>query len=167
MKTFLCRRKILNLSLVITLLALSLAGPAFSQAIALTSNQFVPFAQAVLVPCANGGAGETVLVQGVLHIQDHITINNNRVNLKTHVQPQVAKGVGLVTGDEYQANGVTQEQDSLPIINGAAEFSFINNFRLIGQGPDNNLQVHQNIHVTINANGDVTTVVTNTSVDCN
>jgi hypothetical protein len=42
----------------------------------------------------------------------------------------------------------------------------VNNFRLIGQGSGNNLQVHQNVHITINANGTVTATVDNTSVDC-
>ena len=166
MKKFLFRRSTLGLVLAITLVALTLAGPAFAQALAITTNDFVPFAQIAFVPCANGGAGELVLIQGTLHIQQHITINDNRVNLKIHFQPQDGSGVGLTTGDKYNPNGVTQEQDSLPITNGAAEFTFVNNFRIIGQGPNNNLQVHQNVHVTVNANGTVTTVVDNTSVDC-
>ena len=99
-------------------------------------------------------------------IQDHITINDNRVNIKFHGQPQGATGTGLTTGDSYQATGVTQEQDSLPLINGAAEFTFINNFKIIGQGPNNNLLVHQTVHQTINANGDVTTTIFDTSVEC-
>ena len=166
MKKFLYRRKTLSLALAITLLALTLSGPAFAQALAITTNDFVPFAQIAFVPCANGGAGELVLIQGTLHIQQHITINNNRVSLKVHFQPQGADGVGLTTGDSYNAVGVTQEQDSLPITGGAAEFTFINNFRLIGQGPDNNLQVHQTIHTTVNADGTVTSVVNNTSIEC-
>jgi hypothetical protein len=166
MKTFLFARKSLNLTLAIMLLILSLTGAAFSQALAITTNQFVPFAQAVFVPCANGGAGEFVLVEGTLHLQEHITINNNRANLKIHAHPQGAKGVGQITGDIYHATGVTQEQDSIPLVNGAFEFTFINNFRLIGPGPDNNLQTHQTIHLTMNANGVITAIVDNTSVDC-
>jgi len=165
-RTFLVRRKNLSLTLAITLLALTLAGAVFGQALTITTNDFVPFAQLAFVPCANGGAGEIVLIQGTLHIQQHITINGNRASIKIHFQPQGAGGTGLTTGDTYNAVGVTQEQDSLPLVGGAAEFTFINNFRIIGQGPDNNLQVHQTVHVTINANGVVTTVVNNTSVEC-
>ena len=108
-----------------------------------------------------------MLVEGTLHIQQHITINNNRVTIKSHFQPQGAGGTGLTTGDSYNAVGVTQEVDTLALTGGANEFTFTNNFRLIGQGVDNNLQVHQTLHVTINANGTVTTVVDNTSIDCN
>jgi hypothetical protein len=165
MKKFLFKRKS-TFTLAITLLILSMAGAALAQALAITVNQFVPFALVAFVPCANGGAGESVLVEGVLHLQDHITINNNRATIKTHAQPQGASGVGLTTGDIYSATGVTQEQDSIPIVNGAFEFTFINNFRIIGQGPNNNFLVHQTIHQTVNANGEVTTFIDNTSVEC-
>jgi hypothetical protein len=167
MKRFLFRRKTITLTIGITLLAISFTAVAFSQALAITTNDFVPFALDVFVPCANGGAGETVSVEGILHLQQHITINGNRVTLKTHAQPQGADGVGQTTGDSYQAVGVTQEVDTLPLIAGATEFTFVNNFRLIGQKTDNNFQVHQTIHVTINANGDVTNTVDNTTIDCN
>jgi len=166
MKRSFFTRKTINFLLPVTILTLTLAGVAFSQALAITTNEFVPFAQAALVPCANGGAGEVVLVEGTLHVQNHLTINNNRLSLKTHFQPQGAEGTGTVTGDKYRATGVTQEQDSIPLINGAAEFTFINNFKIIGQGPDNNFLVHQTVHQTINANGDVTTTIVNQSVEC-
>ncbi len=160
------RSRILGLTLAITLVALTLAGPAFAQALAITTNDFVPFAQVNFVPCANGGAGELVLIQGTLHIQQHITINDNRATIKSHFQPQGAGGTGLTTGDTYNATGVTQEVDTLPLTGGAAEFTFVNNFRVIGQGPNNNLLVHQLVHTTVNANGTVTSVVDNTSVEC-
>ena len=166
MKTFDFNRKVLNATLAV-LLTIGVPAASFAQAITITTNDFVPFAQVVFVPCANGGAGEVVLISGTLHIQQHITINDNRANVKIHFQPQGAGGVGLTTGDTYNAVGVTQEQDSIPITNGAFEFTFINNFRIIGPGPDNNLQVHQTVHTTVNANGDVTSTVDNTSIDCN
>ena len=159
-------RKAISLVLALTLASSLVAAVSAAPALAITTNDFVPFAQAVLVPCANGGAGEVVLISGTLHIQQHITINDNRANIKSHFQPQGAGGVGLTTGDTYNATGVTQEQDSLPLTNEATEFTFINNFKIIGQGPDNNLLIHQTVHVTVNANGDVTTTVDNLSVEC-
>lgn len=167
MRRFLFKRKALSLTLAAMLLTFSLPGAAFSQAITFTTNQFVPFAQLAVVPCANGGAGDVLLVSGILHIQSHVTINNNRVNLKDHFQPQGATGLGLITGDVYRAVGVTQFHDTFPLVNGAATSSFVNNFRMIGPGPNNNLQVHQNIHTTVNANGEVTSVVVNDRVVCN
>ena len=166
MKTFLFKRKTLNLLLAITVLTLTLAGVAFSQALAITTNDFVPFAQAAFVPCANGGAGEVVLVEGTLHVQNHLTINNNRLSLKVHFQPQGAEGTGTISGDQYRATGVTQEHDAVGVI-GASQFVFVNNFRIIGSGPGNNLQVHQLIEITIDANNIIRTNVINTSVECN
>ena len=166
MKRSLFKRKTITLTIGMTLLTLSFAAVAFSQALAITTNDFVPFAQINLVPCADGGAGELVLIEGTLHIQQHITINDNRATVKSHFQPQGAGGVGLSTGDSYNATGVTQEVDTLPLTNGAAEFTFINNFRLIGQGSGNNLLVHQTVHTTVNADGTVTSVVDNTSAEC-
>src|SRR5678815_3063630 len=103
MKRSLFTRKTLNFLLAITVLTLTVAGVAFSQALSITTNDFIPFAQAAFVPCANGGAGEVVLVEGTLHVQNHLTINNNRLSLKTHFQPQGAVGTGTITGDKYQA----------------------------------------------------------------
>jgi hypothetical protein len=165
MRKLLFNRKAISFVLALTL-ASSLAAAVSAQALAITTNDFIPFAQAVFVPCADGGAGEVVLISGTLHVQNHITINNNRASIKSHFQPQGASGVGVTTGDVYHATGVTQEHDSVPLTNGAFEFTFINNFRIIGEGPDNNLLVHQTVHVTVNANGDVTSNVTNTSVEC-
>jgi hypothetical protein len=166
MRTLLFTRKTLSFLLPTIVLTLTLAAVAFSQALAITTNDFVPFAQVAFVPCANGGAGENVLLQGVLHIQNHLTINDNRLNLKIQVQPQGVEGTGVVTGDKYQGTGVTQVQNSTGPI-GASEVVLINNFRLIGQGPGNNLQVHQTIQIAIDANNFIRSNVLNTTIDCN
>ena len=44
--------------------------------------------------------------------------------------------------------------------------TFVNNFRIVGQGTDNNFLVHQTFHVTVNANGMLTALVNNFSVEC-
>lgn len=165
MRKPLLRRKTLNVALALSILV-CLAGSSVAQALAITTNDFVPFAQLAFVPCADGGAGELVLISGILHLQQHITINGSHATIKTHAQPQGADGVGLTTGDKYSATGVTQEEDGIALQVSASEFTFINNFKIIGQGTDNNLLVHQTIHTTINADGTVTSVVDNTTVDC-
>ena len=131
-----------------------------------TTNDQVPFNSSVFVPCANGGAGEVVVLSGTLHLLSHQTVSNSgNFHVKFHAQPQGVSGVGLTTGDQYRATGVTQEEfhsnGPLPITD-----TFINNFRIIGQGPGNNFSVHQTIHITINANGVLTAFVDNTNVDC-
>jgi len=45
-------------------------------------------------------------------------------------------------------------------------FTSVNNFRIIGQGPGNNSVVHENTHITINANGTITASVDNFKATC-
>ena len=125
-----------------------------------TSNISVPF-DAVL-----GGCTEPIHFTGELHILFHSTFTSSGiVHFKSHFQPQGVKGTGLLTGTKYEATGVTQDEFNY---NGPLPYteSFINNFRLIGRGPDNNLLIHENFHITINANGDVTAIHDNFSVEC-
>jgi len=127
-------------------------------------NESFPIAITVFVPCADGGAGELVVLEGDLHVLLTITENANHLSIKNHSQPQGVSGTGLTTGDKYQGTGVTQDHFSAN--RGAETFTFVNNFRVIGQGPGNNFLVHQVFHVTINANGEVTGTVDNFSVEC-
>jgi hypothetical protein len=141
-------------------------GVGTESATTVTTNEQIDITLFVFVPCAAGGAGEVIEVSGPLHILSHVTISNSgNFHFKIHFQPQGISGVGLTTGDKYQATGVTQEEFNsnapLPITD-----TYVNNFRMIGQGPGNNFLVHQNFHITINANGDVTSLHNNSSVEC-
>lgn len=137
---------------------------ASADASTVTENLSVPIQLQAYVECANGGAGEWVELSGMLHILFHVTANDQGFHVKYHAQPQGVAGEGLTTGDKYQGTGVTQGQFNLT--NGATEGTFVNNFRLIGQGRGNNLLVHANFHFTINANGDLTAVPGNFSAEC-
>ena len=121
----------------------------------------------VFVPCAAGGAGELVDLSGPLHTLITFTINGNNVSGMAHFQPQGLSGTGEATGDKYQATGVTKDSSfKLSFQNGQANQTFVNNFRIIGQGPGNNYLVHEIAHITFNANGTVTVLHDNLSIDC-
>ena len=157
-------KKLLVLSGVVAVLSIAVVSssngaPASSS----TVSTVFPIDLIVFVPCANGGAGEDVALSGNLHDLFHITVNGNSLHVKTHDQPQGISGTGLVTGDKYQATGVTQDEFNTSF---GMEETFINNFRIIGQGPGNNFLVHENFHITINANGTVTASHDNFTVDC-
>ena len=135
---------------------------------AVTSNSdiTIPIDLFVFVPCANGGAGELIVVSGPLHVLFQVTISNTgNVLLYAHFHPQGISGTGSVTGDKYQATGITQSTNTFstpfPITS-----TFVNNFYMIGQGPDNNFKVHETLHYTINANGELTAFADNFSVTC-
>ena len=168
MRKFPRKRKVFHLILAIMVLTFSLPRVASSQASTSTSSQVVPIAQLAFVPCANDGAGELVSISGNLHILSHFTFNHPRLIVKSHSQPQGVKGVGQITGDVYHGTGVTQSINTIllsTLASGAETFTLINNFGLIAPGTDNNFRVHENLHITINANGEFISS-SNISVDC-
>jgi len=121
----------------------------------------------VFVPCAAGGAGEIVDLSGPLHTLITFTINGNNVSGMAHFQPQGIVGTGETTGDKYQATGVTKDTSfKVSFQNGQAQQTFVNNFRIIGPGPGNNFLVHEEAHITINANGIATVLHDNLSIVC-
>ena len=118
------------------------------------------------VPCADGGAGELVDLTGPLHTLITFTVNGNSVSGVAHFQPQGLSGVGTTTGDTYHGTGVTTDHFRGSLVNGQFTETFVNNFRIIGQGPGNNLLVHENLTITLNANGDLTVFHDNLSIEC-
>ena len=160
--------KIFFLAAVLTLPAVLQPNSVTARAITSTTNLSVPTEIVVFIPCANGGAGEFVLLTGDLHVLFHTTISNSgRITIKQHFQPQGISGVGETTGDKYQATGVTQQKVTFDGITGFPfNTTFVNNFRIIGQGPGNNFLVHETFHVTINANGVLTAETDNLKIEC-
>ena len=143
------------------MLSVAAAGQA-----AVEVNDSSPLVLFVFVPCADDGAGELVLLEGDLHTLITFTVNGNNISGKTHFQPQGVSGIGLTTGDKYRGTGVTQDHFKGSLQNGQFTQTFVNNFRIIGQGPGNNFLFHENTHITVNANGEVTVVHDNLSVEC-
>jgi hypothetical protein len=131
---------------------------------AVLTNVSVPVNIPVFIPCAASGAGELVILSGDLHVLVRFTTSKSGgVHAAAHFQPQGISGIGQTTGEKYQGTGVTQDEFNTRI---GLEETFVNNFRIIGQSSGNNFLVHENFHITINANGTVTAFVDNFSVDC-
>jgi len=149
--------------LIMTLGAL----PAQASADSFTASVKIPVSVTVFVPCANGGAGEFVDLSGNLHDLFHVTIDNaSGAHLKILANPQGVQGTGATTGAKYQGAGVTQTyrmdgSGGLPFT-----VTFVDNFRIIGQGADNNYLIHENMTVTVNASGTITALVDHFSATC-
>jgi hypothetical protein len=120
----------------------------------------------VFVPCAASGLGEIVDLSGPLHTLISSTVTGNNVSGYFHFQPQGISGTGEVTGATYHATGVTRQSFKSSLQNGQANLTFVNNFRIIGQGPGNNFLVHETLHLTFNADGTLTVSLDNLTVDC-
>ncbi|MBW7882597.1 MAG: hypothetical protein H3C34_08160 [Caldilineaceae bacterium] len=168
--------KKLTLALIAALLFLIMAAPAPSEGAALfksplppaqtfTSSVKIPIDLVVFVPCALNGAGEFVQLTGNLHVVTHFTASaSGGFQATSHYQPQGISGYGFSSGVKYQGTGVTR--DNFKISGLPFQQTFVNNFRIIGQGPGNNFLVHENFHLTVNANGELTAFVDNFRVEC-
>jgi hypothetical protein len=155
-------RKVMSLARIGAVLAV-LATPVQAEVVV---NESIDLDLVIFVPCANGGAGELVALNGPLHTLISFSMNGNNVSGKTHSQPQGISGAGQDTGDRYHGTGVTQDHFKGSFNNGQFNQTFVNNFRIIGQGPGNNFLVHENFHLTINAKSEVTTAHDNFKVEC-
>ena len=135
-----------------------------AKATTFTSNEKQPVDEIIFVPCANGGAGENVHLTGTIHILIHTTLNKNNFTTKYHFQPQGISGLGESTGITYHGSGVTQEEIKGSLKNEKYMDTYINNFKIAGHGV--NYKIHNNMHITVNANGETTATVDNFSSDC-
>src|SRR6266480_1996880 len=133
---------------------------------AIQVNERIPITLSVFVPCAAGGAGETVDISGPLHVLITFTINGNHVSGRQQFQPQGISGTGETTGLTYHGTGLTATSFAGSLVNGQFTETFINRFDIIGQGTGNNFTVHETAHITFNADGTVTVFFDNFSVEC-
>jgi hypothetical protein len=133
--------------------------PAISLAVVENSrNEFVFFTP----PCN----GEVIDGSGIFHLKTSSTVTpSGRVNGTFHINAK-GKGVGQSTGAKYEWNDAINESfgfdaDFAPFTN-----TFTQRFRLIGQGgvPDRRIDV--TFHITVNANGEVTSFKSEISDTC-
>jgi hypothetical protein len=131
---------------------------------AVITNASFPFSLTVFVPCAAGGMGEVVELTGRLHDTFGVTANSNGLfHLEVHDNPQGVSGIGQTTGDRYKATGMTRFQ----IVSDAPyEIISVDNFKIIGPGPGNNFTVHDNLHIRIDGEGQVTAFHDNFRAQC-
>jgi hypothetical protein len=154
-----------NFAIVVALIAIGLALSSRANA-SVQVNDRTDINLTTFVSCAAGGAGEVVDLSGPLHTLISYTVNGNNFSGYYHFQPQGISGTGETTGATYQATGVTQQSFKASLQNGQLNLTYVNNFRIIGQGPGNNYLVHETLHLTVNANGALTVFNDNFSIGC-
>jgi hypothetical protein len=141
-----------------------LLSAAYAAAQTSTTVERIPVDDILFVPCAAGGAGEEVHVTGRAHTVIHTTLDNAggfHSNVRANLQG--VSGTGLTTGDKYQATGAIGME-----VNGKVgqEETRVINIHIIGQGNGNNFLAHGLFHMTVNADGTVTSFVDNVRVEC-
>ncbi len=147
---------------VISTFVVTIAAQAQSPGSALDSIHSINMM--VYVSCAANGAGEWVALSGKMH--DFVVVHNDSngsFHLKDHLNPMGVSGRGLTTGDKYQGTGGSQTESSGLV---GYEYTYVNNFRIIGQGKGNNFTVHTTYHIIVNTDGSIKMSTGNYSMDC-
>ena len=151
---------LVSLLSVFVLALIGIMRPASVQAAAVTETtvETIPFEDVVQ------GCGEDIIINGEIHVVFHVTEDaSGGFHVHTLFHPQGLTGVGATSGATYHAVGETKTSFNT---NGATTYTFVNNFKMIGEGQAPNYLVHNTVHVTINANGEPSAFVDNTSVEC-
>jgi hypothetical protein len=148
------------------ILGFLLASTAFAASTNRATSISFPINISVFIPCAADGNGEIVDLSGNLHSVFSTTVNGNNIHMQFLFNPQGIVGVGETTGDKYQGTGETGGEFNASVNSFPFTLTITNNFKIIGQGPDNNLLIHENAHVTVNADGTVTAFHDNFSATC-
>ena len=128
-----------------------------------TEHLFIPYSLNQFVPCANGGAGESVQLEGTLRLMGHITEAGGMFFFHYYAQPYNVSGYGVITGDRYHLVGHSFGRISVSV---SATDTNTSSFQVIGDGPDNNFTAHSTWHFVFTPQGELTASVDNYRIEC-
>jgi hypothetical protein len=149
---------------LIILLAVVASGLiAVTSASATADTEKIPF-DFVLAP--EEACGEAIHLSGTLLAMFSFTETpGGNVQIGFHFNPQGITGVGLTSGATYHATGETLGTTTIKV-NGGISDTFVNNFKIIGEGSAPNFLETDVVHLTVNANGVVTATVEKSMIRC-
>ena len=132
---------------------------ANAQAAAFTSN-YTEQANSTFSGCASS----TITLTGEIHFVFHATEapSGQRV-FRTHINYQGVSGVDAA-GNQYRV--ASQSNDTMILDEELRTFTIVQYFKLLGRGQAANERVRTINHVTINDNGEVTSIFSKFEADC-
>ena len=149
--------------LIILLAVVACGLLAVTSASARAVTERVPF-DFVLAP--EEGCGEAIQLSGTLLTEFSFTeTSGGNVEIGFHFSPQGITGVGLTSGATYPATGETLGTTTIRASGGISD-TFVNNFKIIGEGSAPNFLETDVIHLTVNENGVVTATVDQSMIRC-
>jgi hypothetical protein len=104
--------------------------------------------------------GEIVEISGTIHMVNQIQADGSVMGNFNYLN---VSGVGLTSGNTYQANAVDHVRLSAPF---PSSITSVRSFLLISRGSSSNLLVTILYHVTVNANGEVTISIDDLNTQC-
>jgi len=140
------------------------AANASSQSSTRTSIVAVPFENTVFVPCANGGAGEDVLLTGKTNFVYQIAWNDNGFTMVYHDNVHEVTGVGLSSGEKFTATGGTEGTVRGSWVSSQWVGTMNRQLRVIGQNA--NFTVNQTQQLVVTPDGQVNVSVREQTADC-
>ena len=149
---------------ILGVLTLAVAALTVPVAAAPATQEIVLVDQYVINDCN----GEFVHLVGNLHLVTKVTEDGaGGFHILSRVNRQGMSGVGLTTGAKYQASGGNnlifnyKVEPPFPY-----EWTNVVKYNLIGQGKVDDLTMHSTVHITVNANGEVTSEVEVERLSC-
>ncbi len=153
----------LGAAILLSLLAVTTSGtPTAAQATTVTTNETLPFTDTRMNPCNQ----DLVTFSGEMHITNHVTTDaGGGTHVRTHVNYQDVSGTGAPSGVNYRV--VTTRNETLNDNDTPqSELTVIQVVRFVALGLTPNFQLQVVLHITINANGQTTSEVTETRIIC-
>lgn len=148
-----------RLAAVAAILALATPPPARAEVLL---NQSIDSTYIADNPCV----GEPIALSGSAHVLATLTVDQSGgQHYHVHVNYQDVRAIGLITGTTYVATGA--ENGAINVTSGAANATVAGQARFIAPGGHNDFYVHLTLHMTINANGDVTVFFDDLRFGCN
>lgn len=112
--------------------------------------------------------GSFVSTTGKVHLLTHTTVNDNRVTTTAHTNLAFSGVNGA--GTEYVYNQVIQETVVSSVTGGDGNQqrteTFVFSANGVSKGGTDNLRIKITIHITFNANGEITAVVFESKAEC-
>lgn len=157
-----------KLAIVLVIVAPAMAFLAFGLAKAQDRATVtrIAFTAPLTTTFFNDCAAENVTVNGTFRVllQTTETPSGNR-HVVTESNFSSVSGIGETSGLRYQvpSTGGAVFNGDIDMVNVT---SANHTFRLVGQGPDNNLNVHGVLHITWNGNGELVVEFEKVSIEC-
>jgi len=117
------------------------------------SNVAVPFETTLFVPCANGGAGEEVVLTGTVNFVQQISWTDRGFTMNYHENTQGLKGTGLSSGERFTASGGTNGTVMGSWVNSQWTGTTIRQLRV--SGPRSHFFMNYKYHITVISDGSV------------
>jgi hypothetical protein len=152
--------KLARICLVLLMLALLPVMSVQAATTTVTTIETIPFSTVF------EGCGDIISIDGEIQHVFHMTISDSgRLVLQDLFHPQGLTGIGLLSGATYHAVGETK---SITTVSADSTFTFteVNNFKIISAGTTANYVLHETLHLTFNAKGELTASTDNFSLEC-